>query len=100
MENTGCRLVCNIILLSRYLLRCRLQGVSEVEFLYQIRTVGKMTSRFSRTFARAVAFPVYKVEEFPSKDFRIQDLVNFIFSLVFNYYRWWRVLLASRDSVW
>ena len=87
MENTGCRLVCNIILLSRYLLWCGLQGVSEVEFLYQIGAVGKMISRFPRTFTRAVAFPVYKVEEFLLKDFRVQDLVNFIFSLVFNYYK-------------
>ena len=68
--------------------------------MYQIGAVGKMISRFPRTFTRAVTFPVYKVEEFLSKDFRVQDLVNFIFSLVFNYYRWWRVLLASRDSVW
>ena len=68
--------------------------------MYQIGAVGKMISRFPRMFTRAVTFPVYKVEEFPSKDFRVQDLVNFIFSLVFNYYRWWRVLLVSRDSVW
>ena len=34
IEYTGCKLVCNIILLSRQVLRCRLQWVAEMKFLY------------------------------------------------------------------
>ena len=93
-------MVCNIILLSRQVLRCRLQWVAEMKFLYQIRTVDKMVSWLPRTFARAVSFPVNQVKEFPSKDLRVENLVNLIFSFIFYYHRWWWVLLASWDCVW
>jgi hypothetical protein len=93
-------LVCNIILLSRQVLRCGLQWVAEMKFLYQIRTVDKMVSWLPRTFARAVSFPVNQVKEFPSKDLRVENLVNLIFSFIFYYHRWWWVLLASWDCVW
>ena len=93
-------MVCNIILLSRQVLGHRLQWVSEMKFLYQIRTVDEMVGWFPRTFTRAVSLPVNQVKELLSKDLRVKDLVNLIFSFIFYYYRWWWVLLVSWDCVW